>query len=74
MTTSNSKPRFENAYKTPYEPRIYRLLLRLREHGGWIVSEGSCTPEVIALAKVTDRYTLDSDGYGFVYIAPNPQT
>ena len=50
------------------EPRIYQLLMKLRERGGALVRDSDCTEEQLAMAKHEDRYTEDSDGHGYVWM------
>jgi hypothetical protein len=56
--------------KTPYEPRIYRLLMKLRT-GGVIVSSKDCSPDEIAIATANDRFVVDSDGFGYLWRPPS---
>lgn len=48
------------------EPRLYQLLLHLRERGGVLLSASSCPVSEIQQARMAGRYTEDADGYGYV--------
>lgn len=51
------------------DPRIYLLLMKLRA-GGALVSAEECSAPELALAKAEDRFTIDSDGFEYVWRPP----
>lgn len=55
---------------------LYELVMMLRQ-GGKLVSSSTCTEAEIAYAQVLGYISIDSDGFGYVYIpdpAPPPDT
>lgn len=52
------------------EPRIYVLLMKLRDHGGCIVRADDCSGNETAEAIRDGRHTLDRDGFGYVWLPP----
>jgi hypothetical protein len=51
------------------EPCIYQLLMMLRS-GGSLVPSTACSKEEVAVAVVEKRFTIDADGYEYVYRPP----
>ncbi len=51
---------------TSHEPRIYQLLVRLRERGGALVRADDCPIAEVAIAEREGRHTIDADGFAYV--------